>query len=50
MEKAMHGAHGLGYETYKQEHGLRMKVEQRRDEEHQECQRLVSSIEKKLHT
>lgn len=46
----MQGAHGLGYETYKQKHGLRMKVEQKREQEHQECQRLVSDIERKIHS
>ena len=27
MEKAMHGAHGVGYETYKRQHKVRMQVE-----------------------
>ena len=34
MEKAMHGAHGVGYETYSRKHEVRMKVEKRRQEEH----------------
>ncbi|MBS4205225.1 hypothetical protein [Lederbergia citrea] len=50
MEKAMHGAHGVGYETYKQKHEMRMKIEKSREEEYLKSQRLISDLERKIHT
>ncbi|MED3573772.1 hypothetical protein ACTHO0_15080 [Cytobacillus praedii] len=50
MEKAMHGAHGVGYETYSRKHEVRMKVEKRRQEEHIKCQQMIANLEKKVHS
>lgn len=50
MEKAMHGAHGVGYETYKRKHDIRMLIEKKREKEYVLSQRLTSDIERKIHT
>ncbi|WP_180954818.1 hypothetical protein [Bacillus sp. V3-13] len=45
----MHGAHGVGYETYSRKHDVRMKVEKKREEDYLRSQRMVSDLERKLH-
>lgn len=50
MEKAMRGAHGVGYEVYSQKHDVRMKVEERREQDYIESQRMVADLERKIHT
>lgn len=47
MEKAMHSAHGVGYEVYSRNHDIRMKIEERREQDHLESQRLVSDLNRK---
>lgn len=46
----MHGAHGVGYETYCRKHDVRMEVEKRRQEEYVKCQQMVATLEKKIHS
>ncbi|WP_205207647.1 hypothetical protein [Bacillus sp. P14.5] len=49
MEKAMHGAHGVGYETYKRKHKVRMQVEKRRENEYIESRRMIADLDRKVH-
>ncbi|MGD7024080.1 hypothetical protein ACQCVK_15875 [Rossellomorea vietnamensis] len=49
MEKAMHGAHGVGYETYKRKHNVRMQVEKRRENEYVESRRMIADLDRKVH-
>jgi hypothetical protein len=49
MEKAMHGAHGVGYETYKRKHAVRMQVEKRRENEYIESRRMIADLDRKVH-
>jgi len=49
MEKAMHDAHGIGYEAYCMKHKLRMKVERRREKDYLRSQRIVADIDRKVH-
>ncbi|MBM7648574.1 hypothetical protein JOC78_001520 [Bacillus ectoiniformans] len=44
----MHGAHGVGYEVYSQEHKVRMDVEKKREEEYIESQRMVADYNRKF--
>ncbi|MBU5212017.1 hypothetical protein [Heyndrickxia oleronia] len=48
MEKALHGAHGVGYEVYKQKHKVRMLVEKRREREYVRSQRMVADLGRKM--
>jgi hypothetical protein len=50
MEKAMHGAHGVGYETYKRKHNVRMQVEKRRENEYIESRRMIADLDRKVHS
>ncbi|MEW9501957.1 hypothetical protein [Jeotgalibacillus marinus] len=50
MEKAMLSAHGIGYETYKREHDIRMNVEMKREENYKKGQQLFADLESKLHS
>jgi len=50
MEKAMHGAHRVGYELYCRKHEIRMKVEKRREADYVKSQRIVADIERKIHS
>jgi hypothetical protein len=50
MEKAMHGAHGVGYEVYRRKHAVRMMVEKRREEEYQKSRSIVERIERQVHS
>ncbi|GIN89037.1 hypothetical protein J6TS1_09740 [Siminovitchia terrae] len=44
MEKALHGAHGIGYETYRHDCGKRIEVEKRREEEYVESKIVAENI------
>ncbi|WP_174728173.1 hypothetical protein [Mesobacillus harenae] len=50
MEKAMQGAHGVGYEVYSQKHEVRMKVEQKREQDYLQSQRIVADLDRKVHS
>ncbi|EDL62958.1 hypothetical protein BSG1_14198 [Bacillus sp. SG-1] len=50
MEKAMQGAHGVGYETYKRNHDVRMRVEKRRENEYIESRRMIADLDRKVHS
>lgn len=50
MEKAMLSAHGIGYETYKREHDIRMSVEMKREEDYKKGQQLFADLERKLYS
>lgn len=49
MEKALHGAHGVGYEVYKQKHKVRMLVERRREKDYVKSQRMIADLGRKMH-
>ncbi|MCH1625568.1 hypothetical protein MJG50_09525 [Fredinandcohnia sp. SECRCQ15] len=49
MERAMHQAHGIGYEVYSRKFEERLKVEQRREKEYEKGRILVAEIDRKLH-
>ncbi|MBN8193598.1 hypothetical protein JI667_15720 [Bacillus sp. NTK074B] len=49
MEKAMHGAHGIGYEVYKRKHDVRMQVEQKREREYKESRRMLAALDRRVH-
>ncbi len=50
MEKAMRGAHGVGYALYSQKHDVRLKVEKKRQEEYVKSQRMLADFERKIHS
>jgi hypothetical protein len=50
MEKAMHMAHGIGYEEYCRKFTIRMKVERKREEEYLKSRLLVDEISRKIYT
>ncbi|MCA1033883.1 MULTISPECIES: hypothetical protein [Bacillaceae] len=50
MEKAMHSAHGVGYEVYSRKHDVRMSVEKRREQDYLKSQRMVADLERKVHS
>ncbi|MDQ0273035.1 hypothetical protein [Cytobacillus purgationiresistens] len=50
MEKAMHGAYGVGYETYSRKQDVRMRVEQKREEDYLKSQRMVADLDRKVHS
>ncbi|MGM0753673.1 MAG: hypothetical protein ACQET6_17320 [Bacillota bacterium] len=49
MEKAMHGAHGIGYEVYKRKHDVRMQVEKRREQDYKESRRMIAALDRRVH-
>ncbi|BCB05498.1 hypothetical protein KH172YL63_36310 [Bacillus sp. KH172YL63] len=49
MEKAMHGAHGIGYEVYKRKHDVRMQVEKKREQDYKESRRMIAAFDRKVH-
>ena len=49
MEKAMHAAHGVGYEVYKREHEIRIAIEKKREKDYMRSQRVASDFERKLY-
>ncbi len=46
----MQSAHGVCLELYCAKHEVRMKVEQRREEDYLQSQRILSDIERKVHS
>ncbi|MFC5733836.1 hypothetical protein [Cytobacillus gottheilii] len=46
----MRGAHGVGYEVYSRKHDVRMEVEEKRQKEYVESQRMVADLERKVHS
>jgi len=50
MEKAMHGAHGIGYERYRRDNEKRIEVEQKREEEYQESRKVAMNINGNIST
>ncbi|VEF47069.1 YuzK [Bacillus freudenreichii] len=44
MEKALHGAHGIGYETYRHDCEKRIEVEKRREKEYVESRIVAANI------
>lgn len=48
MEKAMHGAHGVGYEVYSRKLTVRMKVEEKREKEYRKSVSIANHIERKV--
>jgi hypothetical protein len=49
MEKAMHSAHGIGYEVYKRKHAVRMQVEKQREQDYKESRRMIAALDRKVH-
>ncbi|MED1470426.1 hypothetical protein ABE288_14835 [Bacillus salipaludis] len=49
MEKAMHKAHGVGYQVYSQKHSVRIRVEKQRERNYRESKRLLAEITNKLY-
>ncbi|WP_202406280.1 hypothetical protein [Pontibacillus yanchengensis] len=49
MEKAMHQSHGMGYAEYSRRLDQRLKVEQRRQQEFEQSQRIVAEVDRKIH-
>lgn len=49
MERALRGAHGIGYEVYKRKHRVRMAVERKREVEYIHSRRVVADIDRKFH-
>lgn len=49
MEKAMHGAHGVGYEVYRRKHDVRMRVEKRREQDYLKSCRIIEKIGRLAH-
>jgi hypothetical protein len=49
MEKALFGAHGVGYETYCRKHKIRMKIEHARQEDYLQSQRMVADLDRRVH-
>jgi hypothetical protein len=49
MEKAMQGAHGVGYEVYKRKHAVRMKVEKHRDQDYIKSRQMVANFDRLVH-
>ncbi|WP_170005851.1 hypothetical protein [Bacillus fonticola] len=44
MEKGFRATHGVGYELYARKHEVRMKVEQERQQEYEQSQRLIADL------
>lgn len=47
MEKALQGTHKVSFETYRQDHEVRMSVERRREKNYIQGLRLVHDIDRK---
>ncbi|MEH7109250.1 hypothetical protein V7083_16025 [Bacillus sp. JJ1764] len=50
MEKAMWRVHGVGYEEYKRNHLVRMRVEERREKDYIQCRRMVADLNSLVHS
>lgn len=46
----MHAAHGVCYEVYCSKHDVRMKVEKAREKDYLKSQRILSDIDRKVHS
>jgi hypothetical protein len=49
MEKAMLASHGVCYKVYSQNHGVRLLVEKRREQEYAASQIMIADLDRKLH-
>ncbi|KGX89772.1 hypothetical protein N783_04030 [Pontibacillus marinus BH030004 = DSM 16465] len=49
MEKAMQASHGIGYQEYSQRLDQRLKVEQRRQSDYEQSQRIVAEVDRQIH-
>jgi hypothetical protein len=45
MEKAMHSSHGMGYGEYNRRLENRLKVEESRQKEYEQCQKIVEKLQ-----
>jgi hypothetical protein len=48
MEKAMQQSHGMGYAEYNRKLENRLRVERKREKDHQKCLQLVTNINTNL--
>lgn len=44
----MHQSHGVGYEVYSRKLDVRMKVEEKREENYQKSQMIIKGFERKI--
>ena len=49
MEKAMQLSHGVGYNEYSRNLDLRIEVEKVRDREHEQCNKMILELQRKIH-
>ncbi|WP_335479605.1 hypothetical protein [Bacillus sp. JJ1764] len=42
--------HGVGYEEYKRNHLVRMRVEERREKDYIQCRRMVADLNSLVHS
>lgn len=49
MEKAMQLSHGVGYSEYSRNLDLRIEVEKVRDREHDQCNKMILELQRKIH-
>ncbi|THE14210.1 hypothetical protein E1I69_05200 [Bacillus timonensis] len=49
MEKAMHQAHGIGYEDYCRKFKERLRVEKTREQEYKQGRMIVAQFDRKVH-
>ncbi|WP_189655252.1 hypothetical protein [Bacillus sp. HNG] len=49
MEKAMHQAHGIGYEDYCRKFKERLRVEKNREQEYKQGRMIVAQHDRKVH-
>ena len=50
MEKAMHRAHGVGYQVYCLNQDVRISVEKKREQEYLKSQQIVAQFDRKIHS
>ncbi|SFA90555.1 hypothetical protein SAMN04488072_103184 [Lentibacillus halodurans] len=50
MEKAMQQSHKMGYVEYKRKLNNRIAVEKRRQQEYEQCKRMVAKIDSNIKT
>ncbi|MFO1445267.1 hypothetical protein KDN24_19125 [Bacillus sp. Bva_UNVM-123] len=50
MEKAMHRAHGVGYQVYCQKQDIRLLIEKKREQDYLKSQQIVAQFERKVHS
>ncbi|WP_155996950.1 hypothetical protein [Halobacillus karajensis] len=49
MEKAMHQAHNMSYAEYSRKLDTRLKVEEKRQREFEESQKMIAQVDRQLH-